>query len=158
MIGRGAPFSCWNECIPTELLAVEPQQTWSGYSPTVNQIASRCSLPPCIVSALFALLPNVSERLTSAACNISPLAAASSCELHVAVCFASSNTPHHLLPSLTLSLAINLSLSRSLFFLPSCSLLLSTSTSEWFSACWICRAEWHAIVIMSHCAALSVQT
>lgn len=46
-----------NECIPTELLAVETQQTWSGYSPTVNHDASQCSLPLSIVSALFALLP-----------------------------------------------------------------------------------------------------
>lgn len=46
-----------SECIPTELLAVETQQTWSGYSSTVNHNASQCSLPPSIVSALFALLP-----------------------------------------------------------------------------------------------------
>lgn len=75
---RESPFN-WMNASP-----LRHSETWSGY--TVNHNASQCSLPPSIVSAPVRSATHVSDRLTSAARYISPLAAAASRELHAAVC------------------------------------------------------------------------
>lgn len=154
----GAPFSRMN-AYPTELLAAETRWTWSGHGSTVNPTASQCSQPllHCVGPARSAA--DVSERLTSPARSISPLAAASSRELHVAVCSASSDALRCLLLSLTLSSDIKLYFPPiSLFFSFLHPIPLSTSKSQRFCAFSVCRAEWHAIVITSPRAALPVQT
>lgn len=122
-----------SECIPAELLAAETRQNPKWLRPYCK---SRCL--PVLSASLHCVGPfrfatRVSERLTSPACNISPLAAASSCELHAAVCFASSNTPHRLLSLSRFQPSTPLPLALFFFFLPPLHpalLALPASTSE----------------------------
>lgn len=138
----GAPFSWMNASLLSFWLwrRGKPEV---AVAPTVNHTASQCSLPPCIVSALFALLPmcqNGSHRQHATSLPwLLPLPV-SFTPLSVSLPLTHRPSPlsHFVFRHQPLSV---------LLFFP-----LSTSTSEWFSACWICRAEWHAIVVMSHCS------
>lgn len=77
----------------------------------MTMAGSALRLPPFCRSGRVGSAGQVSERFTSALRSISPLAAASSAELHQAVGSACRSLPRRLLSARTLSLAISLFLS-----------------------------------------------